>query len=97
MNVVLLAGSPSAPSTTWRLLQLVGERLTALGHATSPLQVRELPQSWSSAQMQLQHSLAEDEPELSRALREGSPATWAPTGMGAAVPGATAQFGAGVA
>jgi len=43
MNVVLLGGSPSAPSTTWRLLQLVGERLAALGHATRALQVRELP------------------------------------------------------
>jgi FMN reductase len=43
MNVVLLGGSPSAPSTTWRLLQLVGERLGTLGHRTTALQVRELP------------------------------------------------------
>jgi FMN reductase len=43
MNVVLLGGSPSAPSTTWRLLQLVGERLVELGHRTVSLQVRELP------------------------------------------------------
>jgi FMN reductase len=43
MNVLLLGGSPSAPSTTWRLLQLVGERLAALGHRTVALQVRELP------------------------------------------------------
>jgi FMN reductase len=43
MNVLLLGGSPSAPSTTWRLLQLLGERLAALGHRTLALQVRELP------------------------------------------------------
>lgn len=43
MNVLLLGGSPSSPSTTWRLLQLVGEHLAALGHRTVALQVRELP------------------------------------------------------
>jgi FMN reductase len=43
MNVLLLGGSPSAPSSTWRLLQLVGERLATLGHRTVALQVRELP------------------------------------------------------
>jgi len=43
MNVLLLGGSPSAPSSTWRLLQLVGERLAGLGHRTVALQVRELP------------------------------------------------------
>jgi FMN reductase len=43
MNVLLLGGSPSAPSTTWRLLQLIGERLAAQGHRTVALQVRELP------------------------------------------------------
>jgi FMN reductase len=43
MNVLLLGGSPSTPSTTWRLLQLVGERLAALGLGTVALQVRELP------------------------------------------------------
>jgi FMN reductase len=43
MNVLLLGGSPSAPSTTSRLLQLLGERLAALGHRTPALQVRELP------------------------------------------------------
>ena len=43
MNVLLLGGSPSAPSTTWRLLQLLGERLAAQGHRTAALQVRELP------------------------------------------------------
>jgi len=43
MPILLLGGSPSAPSTTWRLQQLVGARLAALGHRTSALQVRELP------------------------------------------------------
>jgi FMN reductase len=47
MNVLLLGGSPSAPSSTWRLLQLVGARLAALGHRTAlqihELQIRELP------------------------------------------------------
>jgi FMN reductase len=43
MNVLLLGGSPSAPSSTWRLLQLLGERLAAAGHRTVALQVRELP------------------------------------------------------
>jgi len=43
MNVLLLGGSPSSPSTTWRLQQLVGARLAALGHRTVALQVRELP------------------------------------------------------
>ena len=43
MNVLLLGGSPSAPSTTWRLLQLAGERLAAQGCRTQALHVRELP------------------------------------------------------
>jgi FMN reductase len=43
MTVLLLGGSPSSPSTTWRLQQLVGERLATLGHRTGALQVRELP------------------------------------------------------
>jgi len=43
MNVLLLGGSPSAPSSTWRLLQLVGARLAAQGHRTDALQVRDLP------------------------------------------------------
>jgi len=43
MNVLLLGGSPSAPSTTWRLLQTLGEGLAALGHRSVALQVRQLP------------------------------------------------------
>jgi FMN reductase len=43
MTVLLLGASPSSPSTTWRLQQLVGERLAELGHRTVALQVRELP------------------------------------------------------
>jgi FMN reductase len=61
MNVLLLGGSPSAPSTTWRLLQLLGERLAAQGHRTVALQVRELP-----AQALLRADL--DDPALREAL-----------------------------
>jgi FMN reductase len=43
MNVLLLGGSPSAPSTTWRLLRTLGEGLAARGHRTVALQVRQLP------------------------------------------------------
>jgi len=43
MNVLLLGGSPSSPSSSWRLLQLVGARLAALGHHIVALQVRDLP------------------------------------------------------
>jgi FMN reductase len=47
MNVLLLGGSPLAPSSSWRLLQLVGARLAAQGHHTAyrihELQVRDLP------------------------------------------------------
>jgi FMN reductase len=43
MTIVLLGGSPFSPSTTWRLQQLVGERLAGLGRRTAALQVRELP------------------------------------------------------
>ncbi|WP_036172380.1 NADPH-dependent FMN reductase [Massilia sp. 9096] len=47
MNVLLLGGSPSAPSSSWRLLQLLGERLAAPGQRTAhqihALQVRDLP------------------------------------------------------
>lgn len=43
MSILLLGGSPAVPSTTGRLLQHVGERLASLGHATSRLDVRDLP------------------------------------------------------
>jgi len=43
MTIVLLGGSPSTPSTTWRLQQQVGERLAARGHRTIALHVRDLP------------------------------------------------------
>lgn len=63
MNVLLLGGSPSSPSTTWRLLQLVGERLAAQGHRTVALQVRELP-----AQALLRADLAD--PEIAAAVTQ---------------------------
>lgn len=43
MSVILLAGSPSIPSRSTRLLHYVGERLNALGHRASKLNVLDLP------------------------------------------------------
>ena len=43
MNVLLLAGSPSAPSRSTRLLHHAGEKLALLGHRYTKLQVRDLP------------------------------------------------------
>jgi FMN reductase len=43
MNLVLLAGSPSANSRSTRLLQHVGDRLASCGFAPQLLQVRDLP------------------------------------------------------
>ncbi|MYM27700.1 NADPH-dependent FMN reductase [Duganella sp. CY15W] len=43
MSILLLSGSPAAPSSTGRLLDHVGDKLAALGHRRSKLQVRDLP------------------------------------------------------
>ena len=43
MTILLLAGSPSAPSRSTRLLHHVGDKLAALGHRYSKLEVRDLP------------------------------------------------------
>ena len=43
MNILLLAGSPSTPSRSTRLLHHVGERLAFLGHRYVKLHVRDLP------------------------------------------------------
>lgn len=43
MTILLLAGSPSAPSRSTRLLQHVGDKLAKLGHSHSHLEVRDLP------------------------------------------------------
>jgi FMN reductase len=43
MTILLLAGSPSAPSRSTRLLHYTGERLALLGHRTHQLKVRDLP------------------------------------------------------
>jgi FMN reductase len=43
MSVLLIAGSPSAPSRSSRLLQYAGEQLASRGHRTTTLEVRALP------------------------------------------------------
>ncbi|MRW90634.1 NADPH-dependent FMN reductase [Duganella sp. FT80W] len=43
MSILLVSGSPAAPSSTGRLLEHVGDKLASLGHRHSKLQVRELP------------------------------------------------------
>jgi FMN reductase len=43
MNILLLAGSPSIPSRSTRLLQYVADRLHLQGHATNQLHVLDLP------------------------------------------------------
>jgi FMN reductase len=43
MSILLLAGSPSIPSRSTRLLQYVADRLHLLGHATDKLHVLDLP------------------------------------------------------
>ena len=43
MNILLLAGSPSAPSRSTRLLQHAGAGLVKLGYVVNTLQVRDLP------------------------------------------------------
>ena len=43
MSILLLGGSPTAPSTTNRLLQHIGDKLALHGHRTIKLQVRDLP------------------------------------------------------
>ena len=43
MNIVLLAGSPSAQSRSTRLLHHIGDRLSLFGLAPSTLSVRDLP------------------------------------------------------
>ena len=43
MSILLIGGSPALPSSTGRLLDHVGRKLTAYGHRHSTLQVRDLP------------------------------------------------------
>lgn len=43
MTILLLAGSPSTPSRSGRLLHHAGQKLAHLGHASRRLQVRDLP------------------------------------------------------
>lgn len=43
MSILLIAGSPSAPSRSSRLLQYTAEQLALRGHRTATLEVRDLP------------------------------------------------------
>lgn len=43
MSILLLAGSPSDPSRSTRLLQHIGEKLAVLGHRSASLRVTDLP------------------------------------------------------
>ena len=43
MSILLIGGSPAAPSSSGRLLDYVGDKLALLGHRHSKLQVRDLP------------------------------------------------------
>ncbi|NMM28580.1 MAG: NADPH-dependent FMN reductase [Glaciimonas sp.] len=43
MHILLLAGSPSSPSRSTRLLHHIGDKLALLGHRYVKLQVRDLP------------------------------------------------------
>ncbi len=43
MSILLLAGSPSSPSRSTRLLHYVGEQLEILGHHCSRIEIRDLP------------------------------------------------------
>lgn len=43
MTILLLAGSPSAPSRSTRMLQHIGDKLAALGHPLAGINVRDLP------------------------------------------------------
>lgn len=43
MTILLLAGSPSAPSRSTRVLHHIGEKLALLGHRYTKLDIRDLP------------------------------------------------------
>ncbi|RCS58157.1 NADPH-dependent FMN reductase [Parvibium lacunae] len=43
MTILLIAGSPTSPSRSARLLSYVGDRLSELGHQLDQLNVRDLP------------------------------------------------------
>ena len=43
MTILLLAGSPSAPSRSTRVLHHIGQKLALLGHRYTKLDVRDLP------------------------------------------------------
>jgi FMN reductase len=61
MTILLIGGSPSAPSSSSRLLYHVGDALALRGHRISKLQVRDLPAE------ALLHANC-DHPDIQRAL-----------------------------
>ncbi|WP_050467166.1 NADPH-dependent FMN reductase [Herbaspirillum chlorophenolicum] len=66
MTILLLAGSPSAPSRSTRLLNHVGDKLVQLGHRYARLEVRDLPgqailrADWNDAQIKAALSTVEE-------------------------------------
>jgi FMN reductase len=66
MTILLLAGSPSAPSRSTRLLHHVGDKLAQLGHRHARLEVRDLPgqailrADWNNAEIQAALSTVEE-------------------------------------
>lgn len=65
MSILLLAGSPSIPSRSTRLLHHVGDRLALLGHRYSKLHVLDLP-----AQALLQAEFSNADIKLAKAQVE---------------------------
>ncbi|WDZ98453.1 NADPH-dependent FMN reductase [Herbaspirillum sp. WKF16] len=66
MTILLLAGSPSAPSRSTRLLNHVGDKLVQLGHRYARIEVRDLPgqailrADWNDAQIKAALSTVEE-------------------------------------
>lgn len=66
MTILLLAGSPSAPSRSTRLLHHVGDKLAQLGHRHARLDVRDLPgqailrADWNNAEIKAALSSLEE-------------------------------------
>jgi len=66
MTILLLAGSPSAPSRSTRLLHHVGDKLAQLGHRHARLEVRDLPgqailrADWNNAEIKAALSTVEE-------------------------------------
>lgn len=63
MTILLVAGSPSSPSRSTRLLQHVGNKIASLGHACDTLHVLDLP-----AQALLRANFADPDIKAAQAL-----------------------------